>query len=147
MEIKRRAEYDYQTDNIIEFILRARGVKKEDVKHFLFPDESIKPDYKRLNNINEGLELLHKHIEKGNHIRIPVDFDADGFTSAAIIYQFITKDLGHDNVSQYIPKSKVHGINLQDTLGHKPDLMMVTDASSSESSIHKTLKENGIDTL
>lgn len=147
MEIKRRAEYDYQTDNIIEFILRARGVKKEDVKHFLFPDESIKPDYKRLNNINEGLELLHKHIEKRNHIRIPVDFDADGFTSAAIIYQFITKDLGHDNVSQYIPNSKVHGINLQDTLGRKPDLMMVTDASSSESSIHKTLKENGIDTL
>src|SRR5699024_10589554 len=147
MEIKRRAEYDYQTDNIIEFILRSRGVKKEDVKHFLFPDSSLEADWRKLDNIDEGLALLKKHVDKVSHIRIGVDMDMDGFSSASIMYQFLAKDLGHENVSYYVPSHKVHGINLQDTLEHNPDLLIIPDAGSGEFDIHKQLREAGIDVL
>lgn len=147
MEIKRRAEYDYQTDNIIEFILRSRGVKKEDVKHFLFPDDSLEPDWRLLDNINEGVELLKKHVDEESDIRVIYDPDLDGYSSGSIMYQFLTKDLGVESVSSYIPAVKIHGIPLEDTLEHAPDLLIVPDASSSEYSKHKALREAGIDVL
>ena len=132
---------------MIEKILRLRNIKKKDIGKFLFPDESLKPDYNKLENIQEGVELLHKHVESGNHIRIPTDFDADGFTSASIIYQFLTQDLGHKNISYFIPKTKVHGIDVEDTLEHKPDLLLVTDAGTSEADKHKILSDNGVSVL
>ena len=147
MEIKRRAEYDYQTDNIIEFILRSRGVKKEDVKHFLFPDSSLEPNWRDLDNIDEGLALLKKHVDKGSHIRISVDPDLDGYSSAAIMYQFLTKDLGAEKIDYYIPSVKIHGINVDDTLEHQPDLLIVPDSGSSEYDKHKQLRKSNIDVL
>src|SRR5699024_11515523 len=123
MEIKRRAEYDYQTDNIIEFILRSRGVKKEDVKHFLFPDSSLEADWRKLDNIDEGLALLKKHVDKGSHIRIGVDMDMDGFSSASIMYQFLAKDLGHENVSYYVPSHKVRSEEHTSELQSRFDLV------------------------
>ena len=72
MKIKLR-ELDEQVDDIIERILRLRGIPKEDISKFLFPDESMKPDYRKLINIDRGVELLKHHIDKGNKIMIIVD--------------------------------------------------------------------------
>lgn len=147
MEIKHRTTREFEHNGIIEYILRSRGIAKDDIKHILFPDASLKPQYDKLDNINEAVEKLKEHIDKGSHIRIPVDFDTDGFTSAAIIYQFIKDDLGHDNISKFIPDSKVHGINLQDTLDSEADLLLVTDAGSSDFEEHAVLNNNGQDII
>lgn len=147
MEIKNRVNHEFTYDGVIEYILRSRGIAREDIKKFLFPDSSLKPDYRKLDNIEAAVQKLKEHIDKGTHIRVPVDFDADGFTSAAIIYQFIKDDLGHSNISKFIPNGKVHGINLEDTLESGADLLFVTDAGSSDFEEHMALQENGCEVV
>lgn len=137
------------TDNVIEKILRMRGVKKKDVAKYLFPDESLKPDYNKLDNIDEAVELLHSHIEKNSKIMVVSDGDYDGLSSASIMYQYLTKDLGYPDelVHFYMHEGKVHGIPESVVLESNPDLLIMPDASSSEFDIHKRLFEQEIDLL
>lgn len=72
MEVKIR-ELDEYEDDVIKRVLRLRGIKKEDVGKYLFPDDSMKADYNKLVNIEEGLELLHKHIQNKSKMLIVVD--------------------------------------------------------------------------
>lgn len=146
MEIRKRTDFDASM-NVIDFILRARGVRKADIPKFLFPDSSLEPDYNKLENIDEGIELLKSHLKAGSKLFIAIDPDMDGYSSSTIIYQFITKDLKYSNVSYYVPKKKIHGINTSVVLENKPELLIVPDAGSSDFDEHKTLRENGIDTL
>lgn len=147
LKIKQRTSGFIESSNIIEYLLQLRGIRKSEIKHFLFPSSSIKPNYEKLDNLDEAVEKLKEHIEKGSHIKIPRDMDMDGFASAAIIYQFITKDLNYKNVSTYTPSTKVHGINVQDTLESEAQLLFVTDAGSSDFDEHKELKDNGVDVV
>lgn len=72
MQVKVR-QLNEHVDNVIERVLRLRGIDKQDIGKFLFPDESMKPDYKLLDNIEKGVDLLHKHIEDKDKIMIVVD--------------------------------------------------------------------------
>ena len=109
----------------------------------------MKPSYHDLDNIGRAVELLAKHVENKSKIYIQIDVDTDGMTSASIMYQFLVNDLGVDEdlVVYHIPKTKVHGITLEEVHEHQPDLVIAPDASSSEFEIHKELKDNGIDVL
>ena len=126
-----------------------RGVKKKDVAKYLFPDESLKPDYNKLDNIDEAVELLHSHIEKNSKIMIVSDGDYDGLSSASIMYQYLTKDLRYpdESVHFYMHEGKVHGIPESAVMERRPDLLIMPDASSSEFEIHKRLFEQEINTL
>lgn len=148
MEVKLR-EFHGITDNVIEKILRMRGVQKKNVGKYLFPDDSMKPDYKKLNNIEAGIDLLNHHINQKNHVLVCFDADYDGWTSGAIMVQYITKDLGYpeDLVDRYVPHTKVHGIPEDYVLETLPDLVIVPDAGSSDYDTHKKLANKGISTL
>lgn len=148
MQIKVR-EFTGITDNIIEMILRMRGIPKDRVGKFLFPDDSMKPDYSLLDNIEDATALLKKHIDNDSEILIIADSDMDGYTSSGIMYQFIVNDLKYDKdkVDYYVHKGKVHGIPEEHVLEHKPQLLIVPDAGTSEGSIHKNISDNGTDVL
>ena len=148
MEVKLR-EFHGITDNIIEKILRLRGVEKKNVKHYLFPSEELKPDYNRLDNIEEAIDLLHQHLQDESKIMIIQDADMDGICSASIIFQYLTRDLNYplELVEYYMHEGKTHGIPKDKVLESNPDLLIVPDAGSSEFDIHKILANNNIQTL
>ena len=77
--------------NYTEAILKARGV--EDIDKFLsFSYENIQSPYD-LDGMQECALQIYTAIENNAKIAILVDCDVDGFTSSAILYNYMkTKD-------------------------------------------------------
>ena len=79
----------------LEQVLQNRGISKE-----LFEvDESKVLDYNGLDNINEGVNLLLRHLKNNSNINLVVDSDVDGNTSGAIIYRYIKKIKPNANIT------------------------------------------------
>ena len=72
MEVKLKSEYNSST-NPLHFVLRNRGISEEDFDKIVNPTKELMPDWKKLDNIYEGMELLKKHVDKGSNIAIQVD--------------------------------------------------------------------------
>ena len=149
MQVKVR-QLNEHVDNVIERVLRLRGIDKQDIGKFLFPDESMKPDYKLLDNIEKGIDLLHKHIEDKDKIMIVVDPDMDGYSSASIIYQYLIEDLKYPEylIAMYLHEGKRHGLPYtSEVMKEAPKLVITPDAASSDYDKHKELKEKGVNVL
>lgn len=130
-------------------LLKARGIK--DIDMYLNPTAECLQNPKYLENIFEAAELLHKVIEANGEILIIVDSDNDGFTSGALIYQYI-KDISPNMSIEYIlHEGKQHG--LQDHIhtlmeeNHNYDLIIIPDAGSNDFKYIEALKEIGIPVL
>lgn len=48
--------------NVVEQVFYNRGIKKEDVYHYLNTTEHDLVDPQRLDNIHDGLKMLIKHV-------------------------------------------------------------------------------------
>lgn len=141
--MKCRLVNDIITDNYTERLLAARGV--ESVTDYLNPSDEFLIDPRLLNNIEKGAELYNKVVEANGKILLIVDSDVDGFTSAAIIYQY-TKRLNPEiEIDYWLHSGKQHG--LQDHIkklleeGHEYDLIILPDSSSNDYDYHEGLKE------
>lgn len=142
----KNAQNDYiDTRNTLEQILINREV--EDVKSYLTLTEDSLHSYELLDNINEAVECMSEHISKQNHIHIIVDSDVDGYCSAAMIYSYITKDLGYSNVSYSLHTRKQHGISDDIIIPENTNLLIVPDAGSNDFEKHRELKSKGIDII
>ena len=91
--------YSYQ-------ILSNRGVDLNNIEQFLNTTDEVINDYKNLDNIDLGIKTLLKHIGKGNKILIQVDADVDGYTSAAVLYNYLRSNF--PNINLYYHLCKVH---------------------------------------
>lgn len=105
--------------------------------------------------MQEGYELLRRHMTNGSQILLVVDPDVDGYTSSALFYNYLTdiykdKDEFNFTLSYHIPEGKEHGLEtLMKDLTHEKvaDLIVCPDSSSNDYSCHKTLKDLGYDIL
>ena len=106
-----------------------------------------------LDNIQEGYELLKKHIHNGSKMFICVDSDVDGFTSAALVYCFLMNTYGvkyQISIDYHVPEGKEHGLRtLMDMFTKEKicDLIILPDSSSNDYEEHKILKDMGYDIL
>ena len=126
-----------------ENLLKARGVDNVDL--FLMPDTSCLQSPLALNNIEEGAQLLIDVIDKRGKILLVVDSDTDGFTSAAIIYQYIHRIDESIKIDYLLHEGKQHG--LEDHIhkimesGETYDLIILPDSSSNDLKYHEQLKD------
>ena len=123
-------------------LLLSRGV--EDVDLFMKPNSDCLQEPDALVNIDLGARLLNSVLTKNGHILLVVDSDCDGFTSAAIIYQYL-KDICPDLPISYVLHSgKQHGledhINTIMESEEKYDLVILPDSSSNDIEYHDRLK-------
>lgn len=107
-----------------------------------------------LDHMEEGYQLYKKHLENGSRIRLYVDCDVDGFTSAAVFINYFNKYLKekYPNVkfTYHIPEGKEHGLrSVMDELVHEKicDLIILPDSSSNDYDEHQILSEMGYDIL
>ena len=125
----------------IETILANRGITKD-----LFNlDESVIEDYNNFDNINEGIELLMKHIN--NKIAMVVDPDLDGFSSFTILYRYLKHLFPNIEIEILMHSGKQHGLTKDITINEDIKLVILTDSSSNDFKQHKNLKDRGIDVL
>lgn len=136
-------------DNIINTIFLNRGFQLEEIDHYLkvSKDDLINPA--TIKNMQEGAEMLIKHIAANDKIFIQVDADCDGYTSAAALINYLNFLFPHfvqTNISYRLHDDKTHGI-LLNTIPKDVKLVIIPDAGSNQINEHKVLYEAGIDVL
>lgn len=118
--------------NYTEAILKARGV--EDINSFLsFSYDNIQSPYD-LDGMEECAKWLYLGINGNAKMAILVDCDVDGFTSSAILINYIKERNPSIQIDHYLHEGKQHG--LEDTweeMAQKNyDLIIVPDAGSQD---------------
>lgn len=104
--------------------------------------------------MNEAVDTFIKHLKNGSHIRLYVDCDVDGFTSSALLINYMNDVLlpqyPNVKISYHIPEAKEHGLK---TVMHELenekicDLIILPDSSSNDYDEHKILSEMGYDII
>ncbi|WP_064214327.1 DHH family phosphoesterase [Anoxybacillus flavithermus] len=130
--------------NPIQTILNNRGIK--DIEKFLNLDESVVNDWSLLKNIHRAVECLLTHIEANGNIFVQVDSDADGYTSSAILINYLKSIFPNINIKWELQEGKEHGIIL-DKVPSETNLVIVPDSGSNQYEIHSALKKRGIDVI
>ena len=133
----------------ISQVLFNRGIKKEDISHYLntTDDDILEPTL--LDNIEEGCEMLINCIANDKNMFVIPDVDADGFTSAAILINYLSlvnEDYVKEHIFYGINDDKVHGIIL-DNIPDDISLVVCPDSASNDYEQHNILKDKGIDVL
>ena len=140
---------------LLEQILLNRGFKnKEDINHFLNTNENDIYNPLLLDNMQEGLKLLAKHIKQNSKVLIIVDPDCDGFCASAILMNYLNCHFPswvQNRFKYFMHSGKQHG--LQDSLQEYNwqdkgiGLVIAPDSASNDYFEHQLLAENGVDCL
>lgn len=133
----------------VEQVLFNRGINPKDIEHFKYPSVNDLVNPEKLEHIKDGVAMLISHIERNDKIFIQIDSDCDGYTSSAILINYLNCLFPHyvqTQISYRIHDGKQHGL-LTDTIPSDVKLVIAPDASSNDYEQHKELHDRGIDVL
>lgn len=133
----------------IEQIFENRGIKAEELQHYLNTDPTDLLDPLLIKNMKEGAQLLIKHIAANDKVFIQVDSDCDGYTSAALLLNYLHilfPSFVENNIQYRLHEGKQHGI-IYDTIPEDVKLVIAPDSSSNDYLPHQWLHEQGCDVL
>lgn len=102
---------DNITSDYTKNLLRARGV--DNIDDFLSPSEKNLQSWEDLDNIKLGVDLVKNTINNKKPYAILIDPDNDGFTSFAILYQYLKRLNPEKEIEYFVHSAKQHG--LEDT--------------------------------
>ncbi len=108
-------------------LLCARGMTDEfEIESFLYDTELIDPF--TLPDMEKACERIHKALETGEKITVFGDYDADGVTSTALLYSYLSEKGA--SVDYYIPDrtGEGYGMNLSavDALKERGTSLIIT---------------------
>lgn len=115
----------------LEQVLYNRGIKPEDMEHYCNTSYLDILDPQLIDNIDFGAKMLLKHISAGDKTYIQVDCDADGYTSSALLINYLYAlfpNFVENHVTWGLHENKEHGIDL-DFLPEDAKFIIVPDAS------------------
>ena len=123
---------DNITSDYTKNLLRSRGV--DNVDEFLLPSEKNLQSWEDLDNIKLGVDLVKNTINDKKSYAILIDPDNDGFTSFAILYQYLKRLNPEKEIEYFIHSAKQHG--LEDTYQVFQDkeysIVFLPDSSSND---------------
>lgn len=134
------------TKSIIEQVLLNRGIAPDKIERYINPTGAETFPASWLDNISSAAKEVIKTILKGQKIYVQIDSDCDGYTSAAVLLNYLHRAFpaSVENLISYgVHDKKHHGINI-DNVAEDVKLVIVPDASSNEIEIHKQLVERGV---
>ncbi|MDB1562930.1 DHH family phosphoesterase [Pediococcus pentosaceus] len=128
-----------QHGDLIDTILINGGVTNLDEFKHIEACEVKETDPLKIDRMQEGVELLKYHVNAKNGIGILIDGDADGFTSAAMMYRYL-KQLDVEATLISSPH-KNHGLQgmTEEILNSGIDLLIIPDAGSNDSELQNEL--------
>jgi len=90
-------------------LLVSRGIKSlAQAKDFMVPSLDELHDPFRMQDMDKAVERLSRALEDGEKILIYGDYDVDGTTSVALVYGYLTEELGAE-ADYYIPDRYAEG--------------------------------------
>lgn len=144
------------SENTLRHILANRGLTSEQINKYcnLTENDIHSPLFFGLDLLEKGYRMLNEAVKGGQRVLVVVDSDCDGFTSAALIMNYIFKMTGNtdydiNNVEYRFHQGKQHGLEdmVEYILEEKFDLVIVPDGGSNDFEQHKLLKDAGINVL
>jgi single-stranded-DNA-specific exonuclease len=130
-------------------VLQSRGVK--DINNYLNPSIKDIQNPEDLDNMDKGVELVKKIVDNSGSVLLIVDADNDGFTSSAIIYQYLKHLNQNIKIKPLLHEGKEHGISdhISEIIKNDKsyDLVICPDAGSNDFEYHEELKEVDIPCL
>ena len=104
-------------DEIVDFLLKERGVDNEEEKKFFL---NPPPTFELLKELSQEFKdqlfqasnIIKGAIQRNTPIVIHGDYDADGICSTAILFKVISEELLYKNVFAFIPNRFNHGYGL-----------------------------------
>lgn len=141
-----------ESGNTIEHILYNRGMTPEQTIKYLKPsfDDINSPLAFGEDMLKRGAEMLIKHIQANDTVMVIVDADADGFTSSALLLNWlydVFPSFVQNNIKFFLHSGKQHGLSDCIDLALKYNLVICPDSSSNDFSYHEQLASAGIDVL
>lgn len=132
-------------------LLKSRGI--EDIAHFLNPtQEHSLQSWSNLSNIVEAAKLVRDTIKKESpKFALVVDSDVDGYTSAAIIYQYLKEVEPTVQIDYYLHEGKQHGLSdtyeriIDSNINY--DICLLPDSGSNDFEYIEKLGEYNIKTI
>ena len=133
----------------IEQVLHNRGI--ENIKEYLKTTAQVINDYNLLGreNLVKAAAAIKSTIELNGKAVIIVDCDCDGFTSSAILINYLYDwypKWTENHLEWYMHEGKQHGLSdcIDIIIDSGYDLVICPDASSNDYEEHKRLKELNI---
>ena len=129
-------------------LLRSRGVA--DLEQYKAPSREFLSSPNNLKNIAAGAAMYLRVVMNDkppySRVLIVVDSDNDGYTSAAIIYQYTKRVNPNIQIDYWLHDGKQHGLSdhidkLLDADGAQYDLIILPDSSSNDAKYHDMLDE------
>ena len=148
MEYRLRApEFPIYTP--VEQVLVNRGIPYDQINHYLNTTDNDILDPRLIPNLDEGAKMLIKHISQNDKVLIQVDSDCDGYTSAALLMNYLYclfPSFVNNNISYRVHMGKQHGI-IPDAIPEDVKLVIAPDSSSNDYEAHEYLNLSGVDVL
>ena len=134
--------------NTVQQILVNRGIPAQDTDHYLHTSKRDLHSPFLLQSISDAVNLVDWHLMNG-YIFIQVDSDADGFTSASHLYNYLRRVNPNAKIDYRVHPGKEHGVKVEylDDLTEQPTLVIIPDAGSNQFEEHRIIKEKGISCL
>ena len=147
MNYKLKWELPHDATTCLGWLLGVRGV--ENIEGYVYPSKDYELNPRLLDNIDDAVKLLKKHLDNDSSILIVQDADTDGICSAAMMWLYI-KDFYPNAKLEYIcHEHKAHGLDdiIDDVEESDYDLIILPDASSFDIEEHKRLNMVGKEIL
>lgn len=128
------------TENYGENLLKQRGIENVDL--FLNPQPCSLQDWRDLDNIESGIQLIKDTINNNLPYALIIDPDVDGFTSSTILYNYIKFLNPNKEIEYFLHNGKQHGLeDMWEKLQEKEYCaILVPDAGSNDSQYAVNLK-------
>ena len=142
------APRDPEASGLIQ-VLMNRGFNKNEIVHYLHTTDADLIDPQSIEHMQDGIDMLLKHIKNNDDIYVQCDADVDGYTSSAILINYLHRlypDFVKNHIFYKMHTKKAHGINME-FITDNIKLVVAPDASSEEFEIHKELHDKNIDVL
>lgn len=147
MNYRIRKYYSKDPALALQEILKDRGV--ENIEYFLHPTNQCELNPYDLDNIELAAKKLLEHLHKNSRILLIVDSDCDGFTSSAILWNYIKSIYPSYPLNFTVHEKKQHG--LSDKIDWLEtdfyNLVVLPDAGSFDLEYHKRLQAIGTEVI
>lgn len=139
---------DGNKNDIIELICETRGVDPNNLESFINPTKNVVSNPFIYTNMETSAKTIINAAQYFRKIGMIVDADTDGYTSSAMLINYLREVFGFDGIRIYMHEEKAHGLTssiMEKIMQEPPELLIIPDASSSDFDQHKKLYELGIE--
>lgn len=129
----------------VRSILASRGI--EDYGRWIDASYDEFLDYKSLDCIDDAVKMLNECIERRRDMAVIVDSDVDGFTSSAVLINFLYKaypEYAEQHIKWLLHYGKMHGLeDMMERIDDNVSLAVLPDAGTNDVEFQNELVARG----